>query len=209
MRKLGQWGLRDSVRYAVSKFAPAKPATKKHVRNAYLEPTLRYRDGIFRSLQEVANHYRFPMVTVAEQNSPQAQMQLKQWSADVAIFTGGNILRESLLKVPRLGVFNSHLALLPEIRGMSSPEWSLLCGVPLGITIHFMDNGIDSGAILSAARICCRGKLRFADRSAQSHDRRRNRIGSRSRRGSGKRHIAAIAQLIAKRTRNFLSCTSG
>jgi methionyl-tRNA formyltransferase len=52
------------------------------------------------------------------------------------------------LKIPRLGILNSHLALLPEIRGMSSPEWSLLCGVPLGITIHLMDSGIDTGPIL-------------------------------------------------------------
>ena len=66
----------------------------------------------------------------------------------MAIFTGGNILRDEVLKIPRLGILNSHLALLPEIRGMSSPEWSLLCGVPLGITIHFMDSGIDTGPIL-------------------------------------------------------------
>src|SRR5258707_15769365 len=62
--------------------------------------------------------------------------------------SGGNILRDRVLKVPRLGILNSHLALLPEIRGMSSPEWSLLCGVPLGITIHLMDSGVDTGPIL-------------------------------------------------------------
>jgi methionyl-tRNA formyltransferase len=66
----------------------------------------------------------------------------------LAIFTGGNILRDEVLKVPRLGILNAHLALLPEIRGMSSPEWSLLSGVPLGITIHFMDSGVDTGPIL-------------------------------------------------------------
>jgi methionyl-tRNA formyltransferase len=53
-----------------------------------------------------------------------------------------------LLKIPRLGVLNAHLALLPEIRGMNSPEWSLLYEVPLGVTIHFMDTGIDTGPIL-------------------------------------------------------------
>jgi len=53
-----------------------------------------------------------------------------------------------LLDVPRLGVLNIHLGLLPEIRGMSSPEWSLLNCVPVGITIHFMDAGIDTGPIL-------------------------------------------------------------
>jgi len=148
LRKVGQWGLRGSLNYAVSKLAPGKAATRKQVLNPYLGSTLRHGDGVFRSLQEVARTFEFPVVTCGDQNSPRAIAQLKQWSPDLAIFTGGNILRDEVLKVPRLGVLNSHLALLPEIRGMSSPEWSLLCGVPLGITIHFMDTGLDTGPIL-------------------------------------------------------------
>jgi len=109
---------------------------------------LRHGDGVFRSVREVARTYKFPVVTCSEQNSPHAVAQLTQWSPDLAIFTGGNILRDQVLNVPRLGILNAHLALLPEIRGMSSPEWSLLCGVPLGITIHLMDNGVDTGPIL-------------------------------------------------------------
>ncbi|MGO9405446.1 MAG: formyltransferase family protein [Terriglobales bacterium] len=148
LRKLGQWGLRDSLQYAAAKLAPGKSTLRKQVRNPYLEKALRHGDGVFRSLREVARAYGFPMATCGDQNSQRAVAQLKQWSPDVAIFTGGNILRDEVLQVPRLGVLNSHLALLPEIRGMSSPEWSLLCGVPLGITIHFMDRGIDTGPIL-------------------------------------------------------------
>jgi folate-dependent phosphoribosylglycinamide formyltransferase PurN len=148
LRKLGQWGLRDSLHYAVTKLAPAKSGTREQIRNPYLEQPLRRDDGVFRSVGEVARVYGFPVVTCADQNSPRAVGQLKQWSPDVAIFTGGNILRDEILKVPRLGILNSHLALLPELRGMSSPEWSLLCGVPLGITIHFMDSGIDTGPIV-------------------------------------------------------------
>jgi len=148
VRKVGQWGLRDSLQYAAAKLAPGKSTTRKQVRNPYLERALRHGDGTFRNLREVARTYDFPVVTCGDQSSPRALAQLKKWSPDVAIFTGGNILREEVLKVPRLGVLNSHLALLPQIRGMSSPEWSLLCGVPLGITIHFMDIGIDTGPIL-------------------------------------------------------------
>ena len=148
LRKLGQWGLRDSLHYAVAKLAPRKSTLRKQMRNPYLEKTLRHGDGVFRSLQEVARTYGFPVVTCGDQNSPRAVAQLMQWFPDLAIFTGGNILRDQVLKVPRLGVLNAHLALLPGIRGMSSPEWSLLCGVPLGITIHLMDSGIDTGPIL-------------------------------------------------------------
>jgi folate-dependent phosphoribosylglycinamide formyltransferase PurN len=148
LRKVGQWGLRDSLQYAIAKLSPGKFTIQKQIRNTYLESALRNGEGIFRSLQEVARTYGFPVVTCSDQNSARAVAQLKQWSPDLAIFTGGDILRDHVLKVPRLGVLNSHLAMLPEIRGMSSPEWSLLSGVPLGITIHCMDSGVDTGPIL-------------------------------------------------------------
>lgn len=148
LRKLGQWGLRDSIQYAVAKLAPGKATNRKQVLNPYLEKSLRHGDGVFRGLREVGRVHGFTVVTCGDQNSPRALAQLKKWSPDVAVFTGGNILRDEMLNIPRLGVLNSHLALLPEIRGMSSPEWSLLCGVPLGITIHFMDSGLDTGPIL-------------------------------------------------------------
>jgi len=148
LRKVGQWGLRDSLRYAVAKLSPGKSKIQKQIRNPHLESALRNGDGVFRSVREVGRSYGFPVVTCIDQNSPRAVAQLKRWSPDLAIFTGGNILRDEVLKVPRLGILNAHLALLPEIRGMSSPEWSLLCGVPLAVTIHFMDSGVDTGPIL-------------------------------------------------------------
>jgi hypothetical protein len=147
LRKVGQWGLRESYNFAVGKLGPRK-STGTQARNPYLETMLRRGDGIFYSLREVARSFAFPVATCVDQNSPGALAQLKKWSADLAIFTGGNILREETLKAFRIGVLNSHLALLPEVRGMSSPEWSLLCGVPLGITIHLMDSGIDTGPIV-------------------------------------------------------------
>jgi folate-dependent phosphoribosylglycinamide formyltransferase PurN len=148
LRKVGQWGLRDSYNYAVAKLGPRKSAVRRQVRNPYLDKMLQHEDRVFRNLGEVARNYGFPVITSRDQNSPAAILQIKQWSPDLAIFTGGNILRQEVLKLFRLGVLNSHLALLPEIRGMSSPEWSLLCGIPLGITIHLMDSGIDTGPIL-------------------------------------------------------------
>jgi len=57
-------------------------------------------------------------------------------------------LAEGIAEGTAPGVLNVHLGLLPQIRGMSSPEWSLLSGVPVGITFHYMDAGIDTGPIL-------------------------------------------------------------
>ncbi len=148
LRKLGQWGLGESARYAWAKLRPSSGAGKKQTRNPYLETALRDGDKIFRNLHQVARTHGFPVLVCADQNSGRSIQQLKRWAPDLCIFTGGDILRDPLLSVPQLGVLNSHLALLPEIRGMSSPEWSLLQGVPLGITIHYIDRGIDTGPIL-------------------------------------------------------------
>ncbi|HUM04680.1 MAG TPA: formyltransferase family protein [Terriglobales bacterium] len=148
VRKISQWGLRESLRYARAKLAPGTAKKPERVRNPYLAKYIRHRDGIFQNMHEVARAYGFPVVTCRNQNSAAALDQLRQWAPDVVIFTGGNILRGRVLAIPRLGVMNSHLALLPELRGMNTVEWSLLCGVPLGITIHLMDSGIDTGPIL-------------------------------------------------------------
>jgi folate-dependent phosphoribosylglycinamide formyltransferase PurN len=146
LRKLGQWGARDVARYARAKLIPQKTNSSSQLRNPYLQ--LKHKGKFFDSLREVAAAYRFPVVTCNNQNAPQSIVRLKEWSPDLIVFTGGNILRKPLLDVPRLGVLNAHLGLLPEIRGMSSPEWSLLKRVPVGITIHYMDAGIDTGPIL-------------------------------------------------------------
>jgi len=150
LRKLGQWGVRDVARYARAKLIPSQSGGQAQLRNPYLEPALKDRSGIFRTLREVASAYAFPVAICSDQNSPDAISLLKAWSPDLIIFTGGNILSKQLLEIPRLGVLNAHLGLLPEIRGMSSPEWSLLNCVPLGITLHSMDTGIDTGPILQS-----------------------------------------------------------
>jgi methionyl-tRNA formyltransferase len=148
LRKLGQLGAKEVTRYARAKLISRPDDKQARLNNLHLEPLLKHEKGIFRSLREVATLYEFPIATVRDQNSRGSIARLKQWSPDLIIFTGGNILRKPLLELPRLGILNVHLGLLPEIRGMSSPEWSLLKHVPVGITIHYMDAGIDTGPIL-------------------------------------------------------------
>lgn len=148
IRKVGQWGLRESLNYAAAKLGIAKSTYPQQVRNPHLENVLRHEGKAFRSVRELSRVYGFPVFTCSDQNGGPSLSQLRSWSPDLVVFTGGNILRDPVLKIARVGVINTHLALLPEVRGMSSPEWSLLAGVPLGITIHFMDQGIDTGRIL-------------------------------------------------------------
>lgn len=148
LRKVAQWGFRESAEYAWAKLTVPTKTASSSVRNPYLEAVLRKDGSFLRNLDQVGHAYRFPVFRCADQNSTSALVQLKSWQPDVAVFTGGNILRQQAVEIPRFGIVNSHLAQLPQIRGMSSPEWSLLRGVPLGVTIHRMDSGIDTGPIL-------------------------------------------------------------
>ncbi len=147
LRKLGQWGAQDVIRYVRAKLIPSGDGQAR-ARNAHLQPLLQHGDTIFRSLREVAKFYGFPLAVCRDQNAPDSIARLREWSPDLIIFAGGNILRKQLLQVPRLGVLNVHLGWLPEVRGMSTPEWSLLNRVPVGVTIHYVDAGIDTGPIL-------------------------------------------------------------
>ena len=148
LRKIGQWGLAEVARYARTKLTSPRGDGQLQTRNPYLEKFLTNEHGVFRNLREVATVYDFPVDVCHDQNSPGSIARLREWSPDLIIFTGGNILRKEILGLPRLGILNVHLGFLPEVRGMSSPEWSLLQGVPLGITFHYMDAGIDTGPIL-------------------------------------------------------------
>lgn len=148
VRKLGQWGPRRAADYARTKLFSRPANGPSQLQNPYLRPWLEHGAGLFRNLREVASFHKFPVAVCGDLHAPSGLARLEQWSPDLLIFAGGTILREPLLKIPRLGVLNAHLGLLPEIRGMNSPEWSLLNAVSPGVTIHYMEAGIDAGPIL-------------------------------------------------------------
>jgi methionyl-tRNA formyltransferase len=71
--------------------------------------------------------------------------RLRAASPSVGLHASGVIYRQPLLDVFTLGVLNAHIGLLPRYRGRSVLEWSLFHGDPTGITVFFVDSGIDTG----------------------------------------------------------------
>jgi methionyl-tRNA formyltransferase len=59
------------------------------------------------------------------------------------------IFPRRLIDVPQLGCINVHPGLLPEYRGTFPTPWCILNNEKeIGVTIHYMDEGIDTGDIL-------------------------------------------------------------
>jgi len=75
-------------------------------------------------------------------------------AADVAVVAAyGLILPVAVLDAPRLGCVNIHASLLPRWRGAAPIQRAILAGdAETGVTIMQMERGLDTGAMLRAAR---------------------------------------------------------
>ena len=66
----------------------------------------------------------------------------------------GLILPQAVLAAPRLGCLNIHASLLPRWRGAAPIQRAILAGdAETGITIMQMDEGLDTGPMLLAAKV--------------------------------------------------------
>jgi methionyl-tRNA formyltransferase len=76
--------------------------------------------------------------------------QLSQLAPDIIIVVAfGQILPESVLKIPRFGCINVHASLLPKYRGAAPIQWAIIRGErETGVTTMQMDTGMDTGPIL-------------------------------------------------------------
>lgn len=76
---------------------------------------------------------------------PQTLARLKKLKLDVGLHKTGVIYREPTINAFRLGILNPHIGILPRYRGRNVMQWALIEGGPVGITVFFIDTGIDTG----------------------------------------------------------------
>ena len=67
---------------------------------------------------------------------------------DVLVLAGTGLIPADVLSIPTLVTLNAHPGLLPWVRGVCPLENALLRGVPLGVTVHAVDAGIDTGPLI-------------------------------------------------------------
>lgn len=81
-------------------------------------------------------------------NSKECRERLAQIQPDVIVLGGARIIRKPVIRIPTVGVLNAHPGLLPHYRGVDVVAWAALNGDPVGVTVHFVDEGVDTGGIL-------------------------------------------------------------
>jgi len=92
---------------------------------------------------------RIKRIETAPFDSPEGAAAIKALAPDLGILAGGPILRQELLACFRLGVVNSHMAMLPAYRGIDAAEWAALEGATPGCSVYVIDEGIGTGPLLA------------------------------------------------------------
>ncbi|MBN1265338.1 MAG: methionyl-tRNA formyltransferase [Anaerolineales bacterium] len=102
-----------------------------------------------------AEENRIPILQPEKISSDAALESISLLEPDILVVTAyGQIIRKNLLNLPRYGCINVHASLLPRWRGASPIQAAILAGdTSTGVTIMLMDQGLDTGPILSQEAI--------------------------------------------------------
>jgi methionyl-tRNA formyltransferase len=104
----------------------------------------------------------------ASLNDAETQARLHATGADAMVVAAyGLILPEPVLALPRFGAINIHASLLPRWRGAAPIQRAILAGdAHTGVSIMQMDQGLDTGPVLTAESM----PIEDDDTSASLHD---------------------------------------
>ncbi len=101
----------------------------------------------------VALAHGLPVLQPPSLRRPEAMAELRDLAPEVIVVAAfGQILRAEALSIPPRGCLNVHASLLPSYRGAAPIAAAILAGEEkTGVTIMLMDEGMDTGPILSQA----------------------------------------------------------
>jgi methionyl-tRNA formyltransferase len=100
------------------------------------------------SLPELSRKHAIPCLRVNSLNSERAIAFVRECRPTGTMYCGGGILGRAFLQASGGRVLNAHAGPLPQVRGMNALEWSLLLDLNPEVTIHFIDEGIDTGPVV-------------------------------------------------------------
>jgi len=107
------------------------------------------------SMLELAAHHQLPILPVQRLRDEETVEMIQAMSPDIiCVSCFDQILPPAVLEIPRLGCLNLHPSLLPQFRGPAPLFWLMQTGQKAsGVTVHFMNQGIDTGDIALQATL--------------------------------------------------------
>ncbi len=104
-------------------------------------------------VRDIAHQHTTPIFDPEEINTPESQLRLSKYSADLMVVCDyGQILASSTLATSQLGGINLHASLLPKYRGAAPINWAIYNGeTKTGVTVIHMTPKVDAGPCIAQA----------------------------------------------------------
>lgn len=103
---------------------------------------------------EAAGVAREGVMSASDLKTPEGLRRLQALNADIgfsALFT--HILKPPVLTMFPRGVLNVHPGYLPWNRGRNAQVWSIIEHTPAGATLHYMNEGVDTGPMVERLEV--------------------------------------------------------
>lgn len=117
------------------------------IRVAFIMVRYEKQDGV---LVNYAKQYNIPLLIDENINSGKFIEQIKKFKADLFVsMSFDQIFGKTIRELPPLKTINCHAGKLPFYRGRNILNWVLINDEKeFGITVHYVDKGIDTGDII-------------------------------------------------------------
>lgn len=109
----------------------------------------------FSPVKECALAHGLTVLQPVRIKAPEAVEELRKYEADIFVVAAfGQIVSKEILEMPKYGCINIHASLLPKYRGAAPIQYAILNGDDVtGVTIQQMNEGVDTGDILTMKAI--------------------------------------------------------
>lgn len=112
-----------------------------------------YQDRQADDIEDVCRAYGVRIEETDFVNSDATRTLFHEAAADLGLSLGNAYISESVYSIPRFGMMNIHMEILPDFQGAQSVIWPIHNAVrETGFTIHHIDRHIDNGNILYQER---------------------------------------------------------
>jgi len=101
-------------------------------------------------LKEYCEKYSIDCLKYKNINSKEFIVKMLKYDVDLFVSMSFNqIFKKEIINLPKFKTINCHAGMLPFYRGRNILNWALINDEKeFGITVHYMDEGIDTGNII-------------------------------------------------------------
>lgn len=101
-----------------------------------------------------ARELGLPILQPEKLKAPEFVEAMQALRPDLGVVIAFRMLPEVIWRMPKLGTFNLHAALLPQYRGAAPINWAIINGErETGLTTFLLNHEIDKGAIIDRLRM--------------------------------------------------------